>query len=83
MKLETLTVKRAFFLCASCLFAGSFVISAACSQEAAKKEIDGIVNVVRGWRANFIADGVSAQDVDYIQQAFLPDGFFFEAPTES
>ena len=50
---------------------------------AASKEIDGIVNVLRGWRANFIADGVSAQDVDYIQQAFLPDGFFFESPTES
>ena len=50
--------------------------------EAARKEIDSIVNVVRGWREYFFACGVSAQDVEYIGQAFLPDCFFFEAPPE-
>ncbi len=48
--------------------------------EAARKEIDGIVNVVRGWRENFLASGVSARDIETIGPAFLPDGFFFEAP---
>jgi hypothetical protein len=51
--------------------------------EVARKEIDSIVNVVRGWREYFVASGVSAQDVEYFGQAFLPDGFFFEAPPES
>ena len=50
--------------------------------EAARKEIDSIVNVMRGWRQNFFACGVSAQDVEYIGPAFLPDCFFFEAPPE-
>lgn len=51
--------------------------------EAARKEIDGIVKVVRDWRAYFFASGVSAQDVEYISGAFLPNGFFFEAPPEN
>lgn len=51
--------------------------------EAARKEIASTVNVVRGWREYFFASGVSAQDVEYIAQAFLPAGFFFEAPPES
>jgi serine/threonine-protein kinase HipA len=51
--------------------------------EAARKEIDSIVNVVRGWRENFFASGVSAQDIEYIGPAFLPDCFFFEAPPEN
>ncbi len=51
--------------------------------EAARKEIDSIVNVVRGWREYFSACGVSAGDVEYIAPAFLPDCFFFEAPPES
>lgn len=50
---------------------------------AARKEIDSIVNVVRGWRENFFASGVSAQDIEYIGPAFLPDCFFFEASPES
>ncbi len=50
---------------------------------AARKEIDSIVNGVRGWRENFLASGVSAQDIEYIAPAFLPDGFFFEAPPEN
>ena len=50
--------------------------------EAARREIDSIVNVVRGWRENFFASGVSARDIEYIGPAFLSDCFFFEAPPE-
>lgn len=51
--------------------------------EAAKKEIENIVNVVRGWREHFFACGVSEQDIGYIAPAFLPDCFYFDTPIES
>ena len=50
--------------------------------EAAGKEIESIVNVVRAWREHFFASGVSAQDVEYIATAFLPDCFFIAAPPQ-
>jgi serine/threonine-protein kinase HipA len=51
--------------------------------EAARAQIDQISGVVRGWREHFFACGVSAQDVEYVAQAFLPECFFFEvAPGE-
>lgn len=51
--------------------------------EAARTQIDQIAGVVRGWREHFFACGVSAQDVEYVAQAFLPECFFFEvAPGE-
>ena len=51
--------------------------------EAARAQIDQIAGVVRGWREHFFACGVSAQDVEYVAQAFLPECFFFEvAPGE-
>ncbi|MBX9906100.1 MAG: HipA domain-containing protein [Burkholderiales bacterium] len=51
--------------------------------EAARAQIDQIVGVVRGWREHFFACGVSAQDIEYVAQAFLPECFFFEvAPGE-
>jgi serine/threonine-protein kinase HipA len=53
------------------------------SAEEARKEIDRVVAVVRGWREQFFASGVSAKDVDYIASAFLPECFFFEQPVES
>ena len=40
------------------------------TSDAARKEIDSIVNMVRGWQEYFVASGVSAQDVEYIGQAF-------------
>jgi len=52
------------------------------SIEAAKKEIDGIVAIVRNWRDHFRACGVSAKDVEYIAPAFLPECFFFEKLVE-
>jgi serine/threonine-protein kinase HipA len=54
--------------------AGRFGLSAA----DARKEIEQIVAVVRRWRESFIACGVSAQDVNFIAQAILPECFFFE-----
>ena len=46
--------------------------------EEARKEIDNIANVVRGWREHFFSFGVSAKDIAYIEQAFLSECFFFE-----
>ena len=51
--------------------------------EAAKREIDTIVAIVRGWREHFHACGVSAQDIEYITSAFLPPCFFNEQPVEA
>lgn len=48
----------------------------------ARNLIEGIVEVVRGWREHFFASGVSAKDIEYISSAFLPDCFFFERPPE-
>ena len=48
------------------------------STEEARAEIDRIVGVLRQWREIFLACGVSAQDIDYIAPAILPDCFFFE-----
>ena len=50
--------------------------------EAARKEIESIVATVRTWREHFRACGVSAKDVEYMAQAFLPEYFFFEKPKE-
>ena len=56
--------------------AGRFGLSAG----NARKEIDQIVAVARQWRESFFACGVSAQDLDYIAPAILPECFFFERP---
>jgi serine/threonine-protein kinase HipA len=50
--------------------------------DAARKEIDNIVATVRTWREHFRACGVSAKDIEYMTQAFLPECFFFEKPPE-
>ncbi|MES2832054.1 MAG: HipA domain-containing protein [Pseudomonadota bacterium] len=50
------------------------------SDENARKEIDQIVVIARQWRECFAACGVSAQDLDYIAPAILPECFFFERP---
>jgi serine/threonine-protein kinase HipA len=51
--------------------------------EAARKEIENVVTTVRTWREHFRACGVSAKDVEYMAQAFLPECFFFEKPIDS
>ena len=50
--------------------------------EAARKEIEKIVETVRTWRDHFRACHVSAKDIEYMAQAFLPECFFFEKPVE-
>jgi serine/threonine-protein kinase HipA len=50
------------------------------SIETARVEIDKVVTPVRAWRDHFHACGVSAKDIEYIAQAFLPECFFFEKP---
>ena len=59
--------------------AGHFGLSA----EEARGQIDRIVEVVRQWRDSFFLCGVSAEDMDYIAPAILPDCFFFERPPEA
>ncbi len=54
--------------------AGRFGLSA----QAAREEIDRLVDVVRHWRDSFLACGVSGKDIDHIAPAILPDCFFFE-----
>jgi serine/threonine-protein kinase HipA len=51
--------------------------------DAARAQIDLIANVVRGWREHFSGCGVSAEDVEYVETAFLPECFFFEATPEN
>ncbi|MGH8245465.1 MAG: hypothetical protein ACREUU_03430, partial [Gammaproteobacteria bacterium] len=48
----------------------------------ARKEIESVVATVRTWREHFRTCGVSAKDVEYMAQAFLPECFFFEKPVE-
>jgi len=50
--------------------------------EVARKEIESVVAIVQTWRDHFRACGVSAKDVEYMAQAFLPECFFFEKPVE-
>ena len=53
------------------------------SVEAANAEIERIASVVSGWREVFVSCGVSAQDVEYIAPAFLPECFFFTQPPQA
>ena len=46
------------------------------SVEAARVEIDNVVATDRAWRDHFDACGVSAKDIEYVAQAFLPECFF-------
>jgi serine/threonine-protein kinase HipA len=51
--------------------------------DAATKEIENLVAIVRTWREHFRACGVSAKDIEYIAPAFLPECFFFEKPPQA
>ena len=53
------------------------------SGEEARREIDNIVAIVRQWRESFFACGVSAQDVEHIAPAILPECFFFEGQPDA
>jgi len=53
------------------------------TREAARKEIEKMVETVQTWRDHFRACGVSAKDIEYVAPAYLPDGFFLERPAEA
>jgi serine/threonine-protein kinase HipA len=50
--------------------------------DAARKEIENIIAIVKTWRDHFHACAVSAKDIEYIAPAFLPECFFFEKPLQ-
>ncbi len=50
------------------------------NKNAARNEIDAIVEGVRGWREHFHQCGVSAEDIETMVTAFLPPCFFYEIP---
>lgn len=52
------------------------------TREAARKEMENVMAIVRTWQDHFLACGVSAKDIEYMAQAFLPECFFFEKPLE-
>ncbi len=49
-------------------------------KDAARKEIDAIVAVVKGWREHFHQYGASVEDIEHVASAFLPACFFYEQP---
>ena len=48
------------------------------SEDEAREQVDRIVEVARYWRDSFFECGVSANDIECIAPAMLPDCFFFE-----
>lgn len=52
-------------------------------QEDARALIDGMLDVVRGWRDFFIQRGVEQHSVEMLEQAMLPASFFRDAPPDS
>jgi hypothetical protein len=46
----------------------------------ARSVIEEVIAVVRQWREVYAACGVSPADREAIAAAFLPEGFFYEAP---
>jgi hypothetical protein len=46
----------------------------------ARSVIEEVIAVVRQWREVYAACGVSPADRETIAPAFLPEGFFYDAP---
>lgn len=46
------------------------------SREDAQALIDGMLNVVRGWREFFVQRGIEQRSVEMLEQAMLPPSFF-------
>ena len=53
------------------------------SKEEARALIDGMLNVVRGWREFFVQRGVEQRSVEMLEQAMLPASFFRDAPPDA
>lgn len=53
------------------------------SKEEAQALIDGMLNVVRGWREFFVQRGVEQRSVEMLEQAMLPTSFFRDTPPDA
>jgi serine/threonine-protein kinase HipA len=53
------------------------------SKEEAQALIDGMLNVVRGWREFFVQRGVEQRSVEMLEQAMLPPSFFRDTPPDA
>ena len=51
--------------------------------EEAQALIDGMLNVVRGWREVFIQRGVEQRSIEMLEQAMLPPTFFRDTPPDA
>jgi serine/threonine-protein kinase HipA len=48
----------------------------------ARHELDSMLKVVQGWRDFYAERGVSKDDLEYLEQAILPQSFYRDAPPE-
>ncbi len=53
------------------------------SKDEARALIDGLLNVVRGWREFFVQRGVERRSVEMLEQAILPPSFFRDTPPDA
>lgn len=53
------------------------------SQEEAQALVDGMLEVVRGWREFFIQRGVEQRSVGMLEHAMLPPSFFRDTPPDA
>jgi serine/threonine-protein kinase HipA len=53
------------------------------TKEDAQALIDGMLNVVRGWREFFIQRGVEQRSIEMLEQAMLPQSFFRDTPPDA
>jgi serine/threonine-protein kinase HipA len=53
------------------------------AEEEAQALIDGMLNVVRGWREFFTQQGVEQRSIQMLEQAMLPPSFFRDTPPDA
>lgn len=53
------------------------------AEEEAQALIDGMLNVVRGWREFFTRQGVEQRSIQMLEQAMLPPSFFRDTPPDA
>jgi serine/threonine-protein kinase HipA len=53
------------------------------TEEEAQALIDGMLNVVRGWREFFTRQGVEQRSIQMLEQAMLPPSFFRDTPADA
>jgi serine/threonine-protein kinase HipA len=53
------------------------------TREEARALIDGMLDIVRGWREFFTRRGVEQRSIEMLEQAILPPSFFCDAPPDA